>query len=306
MSQIHILLVESDPEYARFIREAIEEIQERPFDGQWTAYQLTHMEDVEDARAVLAAGGVDLVLLDPLPDRPLDSAAALRNVAPAVPVVMLIEGSEERLARRLLREGIQDYLIKSDVDCLPLARAIRKAIDRQRYLNSVRGSSVFDEVTGLLNEQGFQCSGTRELHLAAGAGHAVLLVVAAIDNLDEIACAYGPSQRELTLLEAAEILRRAAGDSALLGALPNGRFAALAWSMRPDDFVSRVQTVLQHDPKNFAFRFGWSVTHPGDVESLDPLLTSAEACLCENEGAHCPDHRSLSMPPTVSTAISPA
>ncbi len=39
---------------------------------------------------------------------------------------------DEDLANRLLRDGAQDVLVKAELECAPLARAIRYAIERQR------------------------------------------------------------------------------------------------------------------------------------------------------------------------------
>ncbi len=309
MNRIRILLVEEDPAETSFLREALEESQEALAAGTWTALEVTATDTLEDAVAVAQAGDADVVLLDPLLARiaPFNAFAELRNAAPEVPVILLLGNEEEALASRFLRDGAQDYLIKSEIDCKPLARAIRNAVDRHRYVNAFRRGSSFDELTGLLNQRGFHGAATRELHLAAGAGQPVLLVLAEIDNLSDIAAAYGPEQRELTLLDGADLLRESAGNTALLACLDGHRFAALAWNTRPDDFIGRVQNLVARRPRQFAFRFGWASTHPGASESLDPLLTAAEASLCDNEEqfGFLPE-TSRSTPPTASAKACPA
>jgi PleD family two-component response regulator len=308
MPDIRILLVEHSLEEARFLEEALDEIQESARQGPWMAFRVTQVSEIDDACAVAAAGDCDLVLLDPSQHgmSAPGAFAAIRDAAPELPLVLIIDRADEPLARRMLREGAQDYLTKDEVDCAPLARAIRNAIERQRYLMSFRRGSAFDALTGFYNMPGFIMAAGRELHLAAGAGQPLLLVRAEVDNLNEITAAYGREQRELTLLEAVEVLRESAGPSALLGCMEGGSFAVVVWNMRPDDFIGRVQAQLATQARPFAFAFGWTVTHPGAVESIDPLLTAAEASLCENKQSYQVfAETSLSMPPTVPVGTCP-
>jgi GGDEF domain-containing protein len=303
MNSIRLLLVEPDFEEATFLQQALDEIQENARHGEWISFDTIHVESLDDARAVVAAQPPDLVLLNPsLPGTtPLASVTALLSAGSAVPLVVIVGRGDETLARRLLREGAQDFLVREEIDCGPLFRAIRNAIDRQRYLNACRSGTAFDELTGFLNERGFYTAATRDLHLAAGAGQPLTLVLADIDNLTDITLAYGQEQRDLTLLDSAEVLREAGGPGALLACLGKKRFAALVWNMRPEELIGRVQTRLSLQPRPFAFLFGWAVTHPGAMESIDPLLSAAEACLCENgQSYQFPTDPSLS---TLHTAL---
>ena len=46
--------------------------------------------------------------------------------------MVLADEPDENLANRLLREGAQDVLVKPQIECAPLARSVRYAIERQR------------------------------------------------------------------------------------------------------------------------------------------------------------------------------
>jgi PleD family two-component response regulator len=210
----------------------------------------------------------------------------LRNVAPDMPVVLLINRADEPLARKLLREGAQDYLIRDEIDCEPLARTVRNAMERQRFQTASRCGTSFDQLTGLYNERGFQLAATRELHLAAGAAIPLLIALIEIDNLGDIASACGTERRDITILDAAEVIRAGAGDLALLACLSGNRFAAVVWNMNPEGFISRVQAKLGDKPRDFGFAFGWAVTKAGALQSIDPLLSAAEALLCENKQSY--------------------
>jgi DNA-binding NarL/FixJ family response regulator len=82
----------------------------------------------------LRASAVDLVLLDlTLPDaHGLETFRRLHQQFPAVPIIVLTALEEESIALSALREGAQDYLLKTEINRRLLVRAIRYAIERQR------------------------------------------------------------------------------------------------------------------------------------------------------------------------------
>ena len=288
MRDIRVLLVEGCLEDARFIQEALQEIQESAQQGDWTSFRITHVEGLDEASAMAVSGDCDLILMNPKISGVAGPVAfaALHSAAPTLPIVLIVDRAEEPLAQRLLREGAQDYLLRDELDCGPLAHALRNAIERQRFATASSRANSFDELTGLYNERGFHAAATRELHLAAGASMPLLISIIEIDNLCDLATACGPERRDMTILDATEVLRAGAGELALLACLRSNRFAAMVWNMRPEGFIARLQTKLGDRPRDFGFAFGWTVTKPGTVQSLDLLIAAAEARLCENKQSY--------------------
>jgi len=90
------------------------------------------------ARTLAEAGpllaDVGCVLLDlELPDsRGLAGVQALREVAPALAVVVLTGLSDEHLGEQAVRSGAQDYLVKGQVDGHLLQRVVRYAVERSK------------------------------------------------------------------------------------------------------------------------------------------------------------------------------
>ncbi len=129
-----VLLVEDNPGDARLIWEMLAEAKGTRFDLQYASRLSAGLER-------LAAGGIDVVLLDlSLPDsQGLDTFARVQAQAPQVPVIVLTGLDDETLAIKAVREGAQDYLVKGQVDSHLLARAIRYALERARlYRETVR------------------------------------------------------------------------------------------------------------------------------------------------------------------------
>jgi DNA-binding response OmpR family regulator len=128
---IHVLVVEDSPDYAALIRDVLNTPWDVEPDG--SAFEVTHVVRLADARHVLGLGGIDVVLLDLfLPDgRGLESLAAVRAQASSVPVVVLTALDDERLGAQAVHHGAQDYLVKGEAPNELIVRSIRYAIGRK-------------------------------------------------------------------------------------------------------------------------------------------------------------------------------
>src|ERR1700734_1620850 len=124
---LQVLLVEDNAGDARLLREMFSK---EPVGS----FVLTHLTHMRDAEVRLAAGGVDIVLLDMgLPDgHGLDTLRRARAAAPEVVMIVMTGLEDEELAAAAMKEGAQDYLIKGQVENRALPRALRHAIERQR------------------------------------------------------------------------------------------------------------------------------------------------------------------------------
>jgi diguanylate cyclase (GGDEF)-like protein len=264
------LLAESNLEDALFIQDVFAEIDESAEQGRWNRFIVAHVVQLSEVKALLSTERYDVVLLNPTLEDASGRAAIVATQAAAgrTPILLLVNPDDEGLARRSVREGIQDYLLKGDVDCRPLSRAVRNAIERQRFVEGVRSSSTLDPLTGLLNLQGFEAAALREERLACETGQRITMLLAEIDNFVEIERAYGSEQAETTVREAADVLRQAIGERALLGRVGPSRFAALAWNEPAPSLVNRIQSELSASYESFAFAFGWAELSRGCHESV--------------------------------------
>jgi signal transduction histidine kinase len=122
-----VLLVEDNPQDARLLRELLRSEPSARVD-------IKHVERMSDVAAQVAAGGVDIIMLDlGLPDAHGPGAVRQAHaIAPNVPLVVLTGFDDESLAAQVLKEGAQDYLMKGQLDGAALLRALRHAIHRQR------------------------------------------------------------------------------------------------------------------------------------------------------------------------------
>lgn len=141
-----ILLVEDFNPDAEYIRTQLST-------ANAPAFSLTHVRRLAEALALLEREEFSLVLLDlNLPDSiGEETAVAVRQKNPAVPIIVLSGLADEELASRLLHMDVQDYLIKGQIDRDRLARSIRYAIERKRISEALREreeryKSLFDSI----------------------------------------------------------------------------------------------------------------------------------------------------------------
>jgi DNA-binding NarL/FixJ family response regulator len=145
--------VEDSLEDEQLLCEALLEIEENRLWCNWRRSSILLVDRLSDALECLQRDSFDAVLLNlSLPDSStlLDSFLEISAGAAAVPILVLADEADENLANRLLRAGAQDVLLKSEIECAPLAHAIRYAIERQRRLSAARASAFVDELTGVL------------------------------------------------------------------------------------------------------------------------------------------------------------
>jgi diguanylate cyclase len=288
MNDIRVLLVESEPGDAAFIRDALVEMEEMTHGGTWVHCHVDHVERADEALLVLESGHPDAVLFNPLlnDSRGLATYSTFRDAAPDVPLIALLDSCEEGLGRRMLRHGAQDYLIKDEIDCRPLARTLLKAIERHRFERAASRSSLTDEETGFFNVEGFHSLGARDLEIARGCGRDAVLMLAELDSLVEMDEAYGREAVHQLVVEAANVVREASESTVLIGRLSVGRFGLLAWAESDQGLISAIQAQVQAGFHSFAFLFGSAHAEATGTAVMDELLKTAESALYENRQAY--------------------
>jgi len=152
-----LLLVEDNPGDARLLREMFNE------QGSHNT-ELTHVKSMSEAEKHLAERAFDIIVLDlGLPDaKGLQAVRRAHAAAPRIPLVVLTGLDDESRAAQALQEGMQDYLIKGQIDARGLLRALRHAIERkvmeealfvekeraQVTLNSIGDAVVCTDISG--------------------------------------------------------------------------------------------------------------------------------------------------------------
>ena len=230
---LRILLVEPQPaahdENVLFLRDVLAEIESGGYWSNWVHVEAIEAANMSEATAILASELVDVILLDLVltNTQGVQTFRSLEAAAPQVPILLLVDAAETELAARMVREGAQDFLVKQQLDCAPLAHAIRNAIERHRLLAAARSASITDSLTGLYNRPGFLALADRDRKLAERLGRRLMVLIAepCPNGTVEVTGIDAQQRRDLLLIEVADHLRSLANPTDMLARIGQTRFA---------------------------------------------------------------------------------
>jgi PAS domain S-box-containing protein len=137
---IRVLLLEDNPGDAHLLQAALAEDALRKFAITWD-------ERLAVALDRLGAESFDIVLCDlSLPDSTgMDTARAITERFPALPLVVLTASHDADLGRSAIQYGAQDYLVKGKSDTESIVRSVHYAIERKLLENAlIAANSVLD------------------------------------------------------------------------------------------------------------------------------------------------------------------
>ena len=132
---IRILLVEDTPGDVELMKHYLWQVRDLKF-------HLSHAGQLEGMNRLLRTERFDVLVLDlNLPDsRGLDTVSQAMKQAPLMPIVVLTSVDNEASGIEAVRRGVQDYLVKGEVDGWLLVRTIRYAIERKRAQRELQSS----------------------------------------------------------------------------------------------------------------------------------------------------------------------
>jgi two-component system, cell cycle response regulator len=219
--KLRILLAEELPgETASALRELYPDAQ----DG----LELTNVSSVSTLIATLEIVSPEVIFLDlslALSD-PLETVRHVHRSAPAVPLIVLADGTAKDCAVRCLSQGALDYLLKGFIDSRTLERVLRAALEH----NTLDGLAdlLRDSLTGLYIRDGFLTLGERAMETAKSRESTLVLLCIRIENLAAIRAGFGPSAAESSLCEVATLLASSFRRTDIVARLGESQFAALA------------------------------------------------------------------------------
>lgn len=128
-----VLVIEDNPADVRLLEVALA-------DDSRSRHDVDAVGTVRDALRLLDAYDYDVVLLDlTLPDSDgLATFERVREAGRGLPIVILTQTEDDRLAVAAVGAGAQDYLVKGQTSPVLLGRTLRHAVERQRLVNQLR------------------------------------------------------------------------------------------------------------------------------------------------------------------------
>jgi two-component system cell cycle response regulator len=279
--RINVLVVEDNPGDVRLIREMLAESNENGF-------LVEPVNQLSAGLARLSESGIQVVLLDlSLPDsQGLDTFAQVHAHAPDIPVIILTGLDDETLGQIAVREGAQDYLVKSQITSPILARAIRFAIERQRLVVELNTKSLVDPLTNLYNRRAFFALADRQIRIADRSQRGLLTLFIDVDNFKRINDSLGHQVGDKVLQEVANVLRDTFRHSDILARMGGDEFAILAIELDNKDSTAVTRRLRQNLKNRMgqlpglsqpSLSIGLARYDPTQPCSVDELLDLADA-----------------------------
>ena len=124
---IRVLLIESDPDDVRRVRELLTQ-------AVGPGFHITAVPRLTDGIEELTRGEYDVILLALiLPDsKGLETFRRIYIRARPLPIVVFSNIADEGVAIEAVRGGAEDYVVKGSVDGITFARVVRYAIERKK------------------------------------------------------------------------------------------------------------------------------------------------------------------------------
>ena len=195
---VRVLFVDLDPRGATMIETML-----RVIEGP----TIRRAESISEAARSLRAHGASCVVHTVHGQNDLESVAYLQRVAPSVPIVVVADHHDEALARRAMRAGAQDYMVKSEVNLTLLGRTVTNAIERHRAGVRLSHEALHDRLTGLPNRALFLDRLAIAVERSHRTGAALALMFVDVDNFKSINDSFGHAVGDRVLAGLAERLR---------------------------------------------------------------------------------------------------
>jgi len=284
--KIKILLIEDKPGGSLFWEQILDELHD-------VESTFIHIEQLSDFSHMSENDAPDIILLDlSLPEGRLELFLSIYQMAPSIPIVVITETEDQKLAVQTALEGAQDCLVKRDIGSFLLGRSMRYAISRQKHLKQEKAVSNYDELTGLHNRRGFLTLAEQQIKIADQVNQSLLMIFADVDGLKTINDNLGHHWGDLALMEMAHVLREAFRETDSLARLSGDEFVALLIcenGINEEFLIKRFQETLeQHNTypeRHFMLSASMGIARydPRSPCSVAELMVNADAMMYQQK-----------------------
>ncbi|MBI5488145.1 MAG: diguanylate cyclase [Deltaproteobacteria bacterium] len=261
--------------------------------------ELARVADPVQARAAVDDQRFDAVFVDVdgLPPGTIHELEALVAREGFPPILAFTSCSDPEFAARLLELGIDDCLVKGEVDRADLTRSVVLGAARGRMRVRLYAESLTDELTGLYNRRGFLRIGAQFLDGAKRRGCGAWLLFADIRGLKRINDRFGHVAGDRALRAAADLLRGSFRSADVVARLGGDEFTVLAGDASESSrelLVARALGRLDGVRRaagldvGFGLAIGTARFRPAEPIPLQELLRIAgEEAAAAKQGARC-------------------
>lgn len=219
---MQVLIVEDDAAVALGLRRALQML-----DPDISVHSVS---DLTSAKAVLNGGQhIDVALVDlGLPDATgIEAPTTLKAIREDLTIVVITGNSSSETAVRLIRQGIQDYILKSEASPHGVLRSVRLACERHHREKKLRKMAYIDQLTGALNRRGLLAAIEEAYDSAIRLNISAALLTLDIDHFKEINDTHGHQVGDAILGEASRRISHCIRKNDVFGRIGGDEFLVI-------------------------------------------------------------------------------
>ncbi|MGH1363999.1 MAG: EAL domain-containing protein [Calditrichia bacterium] len=242
----NILLIEDNPGDALLLQEIFRDR---------GLFQIVHVDRLSAGIDYLARHQqVDLILLDVhLPDGSgMENIVKVRSVCASTPIIILTGLDDEMMAIEMVKEGVQDYLVKGSFNEKRLVRSIRYAIERHRAVSELEKSRLevehdayHDHLTGLPNRKLFMDRLDNAIQQGLRYKRVLGVIFVDLDGFKEINDTLGHDVGDLMLKHVTQQLTSTVRASDTVARFGGDEFIIIVNQLCEEKFLNRIIEQLQ-------------------------------------------------------------
>lgn len=212
----------------------------------------------------------------------------LKTKSNDTPIVILSGYDNPKVALDAVQVGVQEYLLKENINSRVLGLSVRSSIARKSYENKLIKLASNDELTGLMNRRAFEIACRKSLNRAKRHNRNIAVFFIDLDNFKKVNDYCGHDSGDIVLKRFGEILLSSVRDSDLVCRMGGDEFALLIEEYSDIDDLNVIASKILHEMKTEKqFYYGdFSVSasigascYPQSSTSLEQLMIYADQAL---------------------------
>lgn len=219
---MQVLIVEDDAAVALGLRRALQLL-----DPDISVHSVS---DLNSARAILnSSQHIDVALVDlGLPDASgIEAPTSLKAIRDDLTIVVITGNSSSETALLLIRQGIQDYILKSEASPHSVLRSVRLACERHQREKKLRKMAYIDQLTGALNRRGLLSAIEEAYDSAIRLNISAALLTIDIDHFKEFNDTHGHPVGDAILVEASRRISHCVRKNDIFGRIGGDEFLVI-------------------------------------------------------------------------------
>ena len=286
---VSILLIEENKEDVRIISEYLKK-------STKINASLKIVDRIKKAKTILFYEKFDIVLVDlkveGITPEELFDTLGKNNLS--IPYIVITDERDEDVGIFAVKEGAQDYLVRSELSERILRRTILYSLERHEILESLYKTTIKDELTGLYNRRGLYTLGEQQIQLSKRHDDDIFVFFLDLDGMKEINDTLGHEFGDKALISTANVIHKSFRNTDILSRIGGDEFVILAVKAQYEFIPVMIERIKEYiteennsnDSYQISLSIGVSRIDLSDESPLDEAIKKADKEMYKSKTAN--------------------